>query len=311
MADNGKPLTAQEHPQSGLRPQYAEFRDWARRMRMPWLANKAQPEYPDRPSATVPEVPKAPVVDGRAGAGEYPGEALGLTHWEGTRCSSRNDCAADARFTRNGDDLYVLVHVTDDRKGAGLDREKDCKRHWRTDSVEIALDPQGRSDDTSTTFKAAVLPFTANGGGPCAERDGDNRQGPAATTAPGMLVASTVTEPYEGYTVEARIPLTDLPAPVDPDRLTANVLVYDSDTQDRTGRSRLAWSAFGSAQADPYVWGTLSLPGYIPPPGRPTRPAELPLESVRSRDSALSLDQYRRTGVPLGGGSRRTSPDTP
>ncbi|MGK5548301.1 sugar-binding protein [Streptomyces sp. URMC 127] len=305
VADDGKPLKAEERAQSGLRPQYAEFQEWARRMKMPWLANKAQPDYPDRPTATVPEVAKAPAVNGKADPGEYPGKAVELKHWEGTPCKTANDCAADARFSRNGDDLYVLVHVTDDKKGAGLDREKDCKRHWRTDSVEVDLDPQGRSDDTSTTFKAAVLPFTAGGGGPCAARDGDNRQGPAARTAPGMVVASTVTEPYEGYTVEARISLADLPAPADPGHLTANVLLYDSDTQDRTGQSRRAWAAYGSAQADPYVWGTLSLPGYVPPPGRPAHAAALPLEAARSTDSEASREQHRRTGVPLGCGPRR------
>ncbi len=305
VAENGKPRQAEERAQSGLRPQYAEFRDWARRMKMPWLANEAQPAYPARPSATVPEVAKAPVVNGKADPGEYPAGALKLAHWEGTRCSSAKDCAADARFARHGDDLFVLVHVTDDKKGAALDAKTDCKRHWRTDSVEVGLDPQGRSDDTSTTFKAAVLPFTANGGGACAGRDGDNRQGPAAKTAPGMVAASTVTEPYEGYTVEAKIPLADLPAPVDPDRLTANVLVFDSDTQDKAGHSRLAWSAYGSAQADPYVWGGLRLPGYVPPPGRPTHAPDIPLEAALSKDSKASRDQSERTGVPLGCGPRR------
>ncbi|MEV5240413.1 PIG-L family deacetylase [Streptomyces cinnamoneus] len=305
VAENGKPLQVEERAQSGLRPQYAEFRDWARRMKMPWLANEAQPAYPDRPSATVPEVAKAAVVNGTADPGEYPGPALKLTHWEGTRCSSERDCAADARFARHGDDLYALVHVTDDKRGAALDAGHDCKRHWRTDSVEIGLDPQGRSDDTSTTFKAAILPFTADGGGACAARDGDNRQGPASSTAPGMVAASTVTEPYRGYTVEAKLPLAALPAPVDPDRLSANVLLYDSDTEDKTGHSRLAWSPFGGAQADPYVWGGLRLPGYVPPPGRPTHPPVLPLEAARSERSEASRKQSDRTGVPLGCGPRR------
>ncbi len=300
LAENGRPVPAPDRPQSGLRPLYAEFRDWTRRMRMPWLANGAQPAYPPRPSATVPAVAKAPVVDGAAGPGEYPGPELRLGHWEGERCAGEEDCAAGARFARRGDDLYVLVRVTDDAKGAALDGRDDCKRHWRTDSVEIDLDPRGRSDDTSTTFKAAVLPFTA-GGGPCAERDGDNHQGPAARTAPGLRVASTVTEPYRGYTVEMKIPLGELPAPVDPERLTANVLVYDSDTRDRTGRSRLAWSPYGGAQADPYVWGTLRLPGHTPPAGRTTRPA-IPSETARSEDSPASVAQSRRTGVPLAGG---------
>ncbi|MGW9213228.1 sugar-binding protein [Embleya sp. NPDC055664] len=304
LADGGTTNTAPEHDQPELLPVYAEFRDWTWKVNMPWLANDAQPTHPESPITTIPEVDGAPSVDGTAGAGEYPGDTLRLTHWEGSECAPA-DCSAEAHLARHGDDLYVLVHVTDDTKGAALDAQADCKRHWRTDSIEIDLDPQGRSDDTSTTFKAAVFPFTAPDSGPCAERDGDNRQGPANTTAPGMTIASTVTEPYTGYTVEAKIPLADLPAAVDPERLTANILVYDSDTQDNTGRSRLAWSPYGSAQADPYVWGTAHLPAYIPSPGQPEMPAEIPLEATQSANSPASVAQSRRTGIPLAGGPRR------
>ncbi|GAA0594136.1 PIG-L family deacetylase [Streptomyces crystallinus] len=312
LADRRTPPAPAAHDQSGplprdsqLRPLYADFRAWARRMRMPWLANDAQPDYPANPSTDVPAVAEAPVVDGVAGPQEYPGPALRLTHWEGARCADQKDCATDVRFSRRAGDLYVFVRVTDDVKGYALDAVADCKRHWRTDAVEIALDPRGRSDDTSTTFKTGILPFTKGGSGPCAERDADNRQGPASRTAPGMAVASAVTDPYRGYSVEVRIPLDILPASVDPDRLAANVLLYDSDTADRTGQTRLAWSPYGSAQADPYVWGTLRLPGYVPPPDHPAQPARIPQEAARSSDSKASLEQARRTGVPLAGGPRR------
>ncbi|KNB53961.1 sugar-binding protein [Streptomyces caatingaensis] len=299
LARGGRPVPAPVRAQRRLRPLYAEFRDWTRRAGMPWLANGAQPAYPARPSATVPEAARAPVVDGRAVPGEYPGPEVALGHWEGTPCAPA-DCSATARLTRHRDDLYVLVRVTDDRQGAALDARTDCKRHWRTDAVEIALDPGGRSDDTSTVLKAGILPFTAHGGGACAARDADNHQGPARE----ITVASTVTRPYTGYTVEARIPLALLPAAADPERLTANILVYDSDTGDRTGKSRLAWAPYTGAQADPYVWGTLRLPGYVPPSGRPPRSATLPLDAARSADSRASVEQYRRTGVPLAGGPR-------
>ncbi|MFE1771005.1 PIG-L family deacetylase [Streptomyces sp. NPDC059008] len=310
LADRDNPPTPAVREQSGLRPLYAGFRDWARRMHMPWLANDAQPSYPAHSSTDIPEVAKAPVVDGVAGPDEYPGPKLELTHWEGKECKGERDCAAAAEFSRHGGDLYAVVHVTDDIKGYALDAAGDCKRHWRTDAVEIDLDPQGRSDDTSTTFKAGVLPFTKGGKGPCAERDGDNRQGPANHNAPGMAVASVDTDPYKGYSVEAKIPLADLPAPVDPERLTANVLLYDSDTQDKTGKTRLAWSPYGSAQADPYVWRTLRLPGYVPPPG-PTRPAEIPQDAAQSAKSKASVEQARRTGVPLAGGPRNPPSPTP
>ncbi|PKV83220.1 sugar-binding protein [Streptomyces sp. TLI_146] len=305
LADSRTPQAPATREQPGLRPLYADFRAWAQRMRMPWLANDAQPAYPANPSASAPSVAEAPVVDGVAGPGEYPGPALRLSHWEGQRCADEKDCAADVRFSRRADDLYVFVRVTDDIKGYALDAAADCKRHWRTDAVEIALDPQGRSDDTSTTFKTGILPFTKDGGGPCAERDADNRQGPASRTAPDLAVASAVTDPYKGYAVEVRIPLDALPAPADPERLAVNILLYDSDTADRTGQTRLAWSPFGSAQADPYVWGTLSLPGYVPPPDQPVQPARIPQDAARSSRSTASVEQARRTGVPLAGGPRR------
>ncbi|MFE5770569.1 sugar-binding protein [Streptomyces sp. NPDC056485] len=304
LVSEGRAVTAPMREQSGLLPLYAEFRDWARQTGMPWLANDAQPAYPSHPATSVPAVAAAPVVDGKAEAGEYPGPPLTPQHWEGGECATPADCSAAVRLSRHADALYVLMRVTDDAKGAALDGAGDCKRHWRTDSVEIDLDPGGASDDTSTTFKAGILPYTAGQDGPCAGRDGDNRQGPAARTAPGMAVAATLTQPYTGYTVEVKIPLGDLPAGADPARLRANFLVYDSDTQDKTGHSRLAWSPFGSAQADPYVWGVLRLPGYTPV-RRPATPAEIPLQAARSRDSPASLAQYRRTGIPLAAGPRR------
>ncbi|MEV4367675.1 sugar-binding protein [Nonomuraea sp. NPDC049637] len=240
--DGGRPVPAPVVEQAGLRPLYAEFRDWARATGLPWLANRAQPDYPEPPATTLPVAGRAPKLDGLASPGEYAGPALPLAHWEGERCPAA-DCAATARLTRHGADLYVQVEVTDEARGAALD---ECERHWRTDAVEIALDPRGDSDDTSTTFKLGVLPYTAKGG-PCAARDADARQGPA----PRVGVASAAHD--GGYGVEVRIPFALLPAP--PTALRANVLVYDSDTGDRTGQTRLAWSPFGSAQADPYVWG--------------------------------------------------------
>ncbi|MFE4519570.1 sugar-binding protein [Kitasatospora sp. NPDC056783] len=303
LARAGEPVPATVRGQAGLKPLYAEFRDWTRRVRMPWLANEAQPDYPAAPATDVPALDRPPVVDGTAGPGEYPGPEHPLRHWAGQDCAPA-DCSATARLSRHGDDLYVLVQVTDDRMGSALDARNDCKRHWRTDAVEIAIDPRGDSDDTSTTFKTGILPFTANDGGPCAERDADNRQGPADTTAPGLAVASRVTAPYRGYTVEVRIPLSDLPAAVDPERMTANVLVYDSDTTDKIGGSRLAWSPFGSAQADPYVWGTVRLPGYTPPPRGPASAPRIPTEAARSQDSPASVTQSERLGVPLAAGPR-------
>ncbi|MGW6961115.1 sugar-binding protein [Streptomyces chartreusis] len=114
-----------------------------------------------------------------------------------------------------------------------------------------------------------------------------------------------VADPCRGYTVEAKIPLKELPAAADPERFVVNVLVYDSDTDDRTGQTRLAWAPHGSAQADPYVWGRAVLEGYTPPTGRPAEPARPDIPAAaRSEDSPASLRQARRTGIPIAGGPR-------
>ncbi|SHG86822.1 sugar-binding protein [Streptoalloteichus hindustanus] len=305
LAEDGRPVRAQVREQESLRPLYQEFRDWARKVGMPWLANDAQPTYPANPSTKVPQAKRRPQVDGHGGQDEYPGESLNLVHWQGDRCASPQDCSATARLSRDGDDLFVYVEVSDDKRGAVLPAE-DCKRHWRTDSVEIALDPRGKADDTASTFKVAVLPTTAEGR-PCAARDADQNQGPARETAPGLEYASKpLASSPAGYAVEVRIPLAVLPAAADPNRFAVNVLVYDSDTDDKVGQSRLAWSPFGSAQADPYVWGAARLVGYTPPPGRPVDPVPpvIPTEAARSSDSPASVAQSRRTGVPLGVGPR-------
>ncbi|TDD00020.1 hypothetical protein E1292_29985 [Nonomuraea deserti] len=253
------------------------------------------------PAVTVPRAGSAPAVDGAEGDGEYSGTALDVSRrWEGDACSSAADCSGTAKVAWRDDTLYLLVHVKDDALGTRL-TASDCKRHWRTDSVEVTLDPRGTSENTSTTFKAAVLPVTAEGP-PCFLRDADNHQGPGEEAAPGMRVASAVSE--GAYTVEMSIPMEVLPAAVDPEHLGLNVLVYDSDTQDKTGQTRIGWSTWGGVQGDPYRWGVATLPGYQPPADRPTTPADpvIPDTALSSLDSPQSLEQAIRVNVPPAGG---------
>ncbi|MEV4060636.1 sugar-binding protein [Nonomuraea dietziae] len=250
------------------------------------------------PATSIARAASAPSIDGAEGQGEYPGPSLDISRlWEGGACSSAADCSGTAKLAWRDDTLYVLVQVKDDVIGARLPAS-DCKRHWRTDSVEVTLDPRGRSENTSTTFKTAVLPVTAEGP-PCVMRDADNRQGPGA---PGTRVASSLSS--GAYTVEMAIPMEALPGAVDPSRLGLNVLVYDSDTQDKTGQTRIGWSTWGGVQGDPYRWGIATLPGYQPPPGRPTTPPDpvIPDTGLSSLDSPQSLEQAVRIGLPLAGG---------
>lgn len=247
------------------------------------------------PATGIPQAPAAPVIDGVLGAGEYPGPELDVSpRWEGDDCASSADCSATARLAWRDDTLYALVTVTDDVLGTRL-ATADCKRHWRTDSVELTVDPRGRSENTSTTYKLAVLPVTAEGP-PCAFRDADNHQG----SAPGVRVASKITG--SGYVVEVAVPMAQLPGAVDPAKAGLNVLVYDSDTQDRTGQTRIGWSTWGGVQGDPYRWGVARLDGYTPPPDRPIEaPAPvLPLEALQSVDSPQSIAQSVRLGLAPG-----------
>ncbi|QXJ20227.1 PIG-L family deacetylase [Actinomadura graeca] len=262
------------------------------------------------PAAVLPKAQGTPAVDGKEGPGEYPGPELNLSRlWEGSPCASAADCSATGKVTWTGDALHVLVKVRDDKPGTVLDAG-DCKRHWRTDSVEIAVDPRGDSENTSTTFKTGIFPKMADGR-PCFERDADAHQG-GPETAPGMQVASTVADPYDGYVIEAKIPFKVLPTAVDPARMGLNIFVYDSDTQDKVGKSRIGWSTWGGVQGDPYRWGLVSLPGHTPPPGMPTTPGDpvMPTDAASSLDSPESILQAVRTGVPLAGGPAAPRSDT-
>ena len=92
------------------------------------------------PVTSVPRAAAAPVVDGVAGAGEYTGPALDLSRiWEG---EDPPTASGTARLAWGPGALYALVDVRDDVLGTVLPRS-DAKRHWRTDSVELAVDPGG------------------------------------------------------------------------------------------------------------------------------------------------------------------------
>ncbi|WFE57396.1 sugar-binding protein [Micromonospora sp. WMMD712] len=250
------------------------------------------------PTTEVPQAGAGHAVDGVASAGEYPGEELDFSRiWEG-QATTPQDASAKGRIAWTADALKVFVQVTDDVLGRKV-VPQDCKRQRRTDSVEIIVDPKGNSTDTSTVFKAGIFPVTddpANGDPPCWQRDADNRQGPGATTAPGMTVVSKVTSPYAGYTIEASIPFAVLPDAVDPERMGFNVLVYDSDTQDLSSQSRLGWSTFTGVRADPYRYGLATLPGYTPAARQPSAPV-FPDTAARSVHSPQTIAQSAVDGV--------------
>ncbi|MEV0807115.1 sugar-binding protein [Micromonospora sp. NPDC050200] len=250
------------------------------------------------PTSDVPHTGHDHAVDGVAAPGEYPGGELDLSRiWEG-QATTPQDASATGRIAWTEDALKVFVQVTDDVLGKKV-VPQDCKRQRRTDSVEIIVDPKGNSADTSTVFKAGIFPVTddpARGDPPCWQRDADNRQGPGATTAPGMTVVSKVSAPYAGYTIEASIPFAVLPDAVDPARMGFNVLVYDSDTQDLSSQSRLGWSTFTGVRADPYRYGLVTLPGYTPAQRGASAPV-FPDTAARSVHSPQTVAQSAVDGI--------------
>lgn len=254
------------------------------------------------PVTTVEEVSTTPELDGVIADGEYPGQTLDLSRiWEGDDLDSPADGGGTAHIAWGDDGIYVAVQVTDDTLGAEVSQD-DAKRHWRTDSVEIAIDPRGTAENTSSTFKVGIFPTTSDDG-PAASRDADAWQGPVSETAPGFRVASKVSEPYTGYVIETFIPFADLPADIDPDKATMNIFIYDSDTQDLTGQTRLGWSTWGGVQGDPYRWGKTIFAGYTPPADARTVPAapKMPLDAAHSADSPQSILQSAEDGVGLAG----------
>jgi hypothetical protein len=100
--------------------------------------------------------------------------------------------------------------------------------------------------------------------------------------------------------LETTIPFAELPDGIDPTRMGFNVVVYDSDTQDRTGQSRIGWSTFPGVQADPFRWGVLELPGLEAGPEAPVEP-QIPRTAARSVASPASILQSAADGVGLGG----------
>lgn len=216
------------------------------------------------PTLAANRLESAPTIDGDLS--EYAGlETYTIPHtnlWEG-ETESETDLTGDFQITYDDEFLYVAVTVQDDTVVSNI-APNDVKGHWRSDSVEITVDPQGAgaSEHTLTTFKTGIFPFDTEGNVQ-AERDADANQGVIAVTAPDMQVASAETE--TGYALEVAIPWNAVPSEVQPgDTIGFNVLLYDCDKADAAegencNEARTAWSAWDQIQGNPRVWGHVLL----------------------------------------------------
>ena len=184
--------------------------------------------------------------------------------WEG-EVEGDADISGQFRVAYDDQNLYLGVRVHDQSVVCNIAPD-DIRAHWRSDSVEVTIDPSGKSENTSSTFKTGIFPCTTDGFAAKGERDADADQGIIEKTAPGMKIASKRLD--DGYALELRIPWTDMPSqPQAGGTIGFNVLLYDGDQADaragaNVGESRTGWaSVIGAQQAVPYVWPKVTLAG--------------------------------------------------
>jgi LmbE family N-acetylglucosaminyl deacetylase len=214
------------------------------------------------PRAKVTRVRSAPALDGTSSGWE------GLLTLEITRSNlvqgkvaSDADSSARCRLAHDGKTLFVDVEVSDDVVVTNI-APNDIKGHWRSDSVEICLDPIGGAEDTMGCYKLGIFPFDTTGVIRAA-RDADANQGPTEETAPGTRVTSSRTR--RGYRIQAATPFSEIgvmPAPGK--RLGFNVIIYDGDKAnaalgENINKSRIAWAPRSGVQGRPEDWGRIDL----------------------------------------------------
>lgn len=217
------------------------------------------------PSLTVPVVEGEPDID--ADLSEYADlSTYEIPHdklWEG-ETDNQADLFGEFQVTYDDEFLYVALAVMDEVVVNNI-APNDIKGHWRSDSVEITIDPLGpgaSGKNTLTTFKTGIFPFDTEGNVQ-AERDADANQGPISETAPDMQFASAETD--DGYNLEVAIPWNAVPGEVaSGDTFGFNILLYDCDAADadigeNCNEARTAWSAWSQIQGTPRLWGHATL----------------------------------------------------
>jgi hypothetical protein len=216
------------------------------------------------PTLSIPQVAEVPTLDGDlSDMQSLPAHDIShLDLWSGA-AEGAEDTGGQFHLGYDDANLYIGIRVIDQTVVCNIAPD-NIRAHWRTDSVEVTIDPSGQSQNTSTTFKSGIFPCTTEGFEARAERDGDANQGVIEETAPGMEVASQPTE--NGYNLEMKIPWADMPSQPEPGSTFGfNIMIYDGDQADAgpgadIGESRVGWaSVIGAQQVVPYVWPKVTL----------------------------------------------------
>jgi len=170
------------------------------------------------------------------------------------------DSSSRVRLAHDGRRLWIDVEVTDDVVVTNI-APNDIRGHWRTDSVEVCLDPRPGSEHTLGCYKLGIFPFDLTGRVRAA-RDADASQGPVEETAPETRIASSRTP--NGYRVRAVIPFSEIGLKKGQKELGFNIIIYDGDKRDAAvgeniNESRIAWAPRPGVMGRPEDWGRLAL----------------------------------------------------
>ncbi len=214
------------------------------------------------PQITVPRSRVEPKLDPDfAWPNTTPEIAISHTNlWEG-KTRDAADSSAVVHLIRAGETLFIEVQVADDQVVSNI-APNDIKGHWRSDSVELCLDPHPGSEHTLGCYKLGLFPFDSAGHAR-GVRDADAKPGLIEETAPGTRLVSWKTP--TGYTLRVAIPLRELGRPAKfRGELGFNVLIYDGDKinavpGENINKSRLAWAPRSGVQGRPDDWGRLIL----------------------------------------------------
>jgi LmbE family N-acetylglucosaminyl deacetylase len=177
------------------------------------------------------------------------------------RLDDEADSGGTFRLNYDQDFLFVKIAVRDEAIVTNIEPD-DIKGHWRTDSVEICIDPDAGAEHTMRCFKLAIFPFDS-AGNVRAARDADANQGPIERTAPGVKLTSE--RASGGYNLSAAIPWKHVGVtPRKNLKLGFNIIIYDGDKRDAApgeniNQSRLAWSPRPGVQGRPEDWGRVVL----------------------------------------------------
>ena len=213
------------------------------------------------PRVRVVRMKSVPALDG-SGLGWETLSALAIspTNLVQGKVADEGDSSATFRLAHDGKTLFVDVQVKDDAVITNI-APNDIKGHWRSDSVEICLDPVGGAEHTMGCYKLGIFPFDTTGVIRAA-RDADANQGPVEETAPKTRLVSRRTA--DGYRSQAAIPFDEIGLPRGKKRLGFNLIIYDGDKRDASpgeniNKSRIAWAPRSGVQGRPEDWGRIDL----------------------------------------------------